>query len=481
MSTATANEEAKLHIAMFPWLAFGHMNPFLELAKLIAQKGHRISFISTPRNIDRLPKLAPNLFSLINFVKISLPRSDNLPEEAQATIDLPREQVPHLKNAHDRLQDSMAQFLESLKPDWVVYDFSAHWLPNIARSLGIPSVFFSIFTASCLTFTGPTLTDDDRNKPEDYIVPPYWVPFPSKIAYRLFEVLKIYDGLTGDDGSISVYRSFVEVLRGCDVVVVRTCSEFEPEWLNLLQDVHRKPVFPVGVLAPKVTDDNNEDNNEEWRSIKEWLDLQPKRSVVYIAFGTEAKLGQDELTEIAHGLELSGLPFFWVLRLHHDPMDSELKLPEGFEERSKGRGIVRTTWAPQLKILAHDSVGGFLSHSGWSSVVEALQFSTPLVLFTIANDQGLNCSLFVEKKIGYAIPRDEQDGSFTRQGVADSLRLVVVEEEGKCYRDKAKEMSELFGDKVRQENYVDKFVDHLITTRPPKEAEDYGKKVDENV
>ncbi|XP_015890579.3 UDP-glycosyltransferase 91A1-like [Ziziphus jujuba] len=445
-----AKEETKLHIAMFPWLAFGHMNPFLELAKLIAQKGHLISFISTPRNIDRLPKLPPNLSSQINFIRISLPRSENLPEEAQATIDLPREQVPYLKNAHDLLQDTMSQLLQSSKPDWVVYDFTAHWLSDIARNLGIRSVFFSIFTASCLSFMGPTLTPDDRNKPEDYTVAPYWVPFPSNIAYRMFEVKVIYDGITGDDGAMSTFRSFVEVLRGCDVVAVRTCSEFEPEWSNLLPDVHRKPVFPVGVLAPKPV--VNGDSNHDWGWIKKWLDSQPQRSVVYIAFGTEAKLRQDELTEIAHGLELSGLPFFWVLRLHHDPMDSELQLPEGFEERTKGRGIVCTTWAPQLNILAHDSVGGFLSHSGWSSVIEALQFSIPLVLFTIANDQGLNCSLFVDKKVGYPIPRDEYDGSFTRQGVADSLRLVVVEEEGKCYREKAQEMSKLFGDKVRQES-----------------------------
>lgn len=53
-----ANEvENKLHIVMFPWLAFGHIIPYLKLSKLIAQKGHKISFISTSRNIDRLPKL----------------------------------------------------------------------------------------------------------------------------------------------------------------------------------------------------------------------------------------------------------------------------------------------------------------------------------------------------------------------------------------------------------------------------------------
>jgi hypothetical protein len=117
-----------------------------------------------------------------------------------------------------------------------------------------------------------------------------------------------------------------------------------------------------------------------------------------------------------------------------------IELPEGFEERTKERGVVCTSWAPQLKILAHDSVGGFLTHSGWSSVVESLQFERPLILLTFYADQGINAKVLDEKKIGYLIPRNEQDGSFTRDSVAESLRLVIVEEEGKAYRDKAKEM-----------------------------------------
>ncbi|KAH0711392.1 hypothetical protein KY289_007351 [Solanum tuberosum] len=67
-----AENSKKLHIAVFPWLAFGHMIPYLELSKLIAQKGHKISFISTPRNIDRLPQLPPNLVPFLNFIKIPL-------------------------------------------------------------------------------------------------------------------------------------------------------------------------------------------------------------------------------------------------------------------------------------------------------------------------------------------------------------------------------------------------------------------------
>ena len=58
-----ANEE-KLHIAVFPWLAYGQVMPYFELSKFLAQKGHKVSFISAPKNIHRLP----NLLSLINLV-----------------------------------------------------------------------------------------------------------------------------------------------------------------------------------------------------------------------------------------------------------------------------------------------------------------------------------------------------------------------------------------------------------------------------
>ncbi|KAJ0092430.1 hypothetical protein Patl1_27080 [Pistacia atlantica] len=337
-------DNTKLRIAMFPWLAFGHMIPWLQLAKLIAQKGHEIIFISTPRNIDRLPKLSPNLASFIHFVKLPLPQVENLPEYAEATMDLHHDDVWYLKQAYDRLQEPMKHLLQSLSPDWIFYDFTAYWLPTIARQLGIPHGFFSIFNAAVLGYFGPpsaliNRADHDLNTPEDYT---------------------------------------------------------------------RQP--------------------------------------------NEAQPSQEELTEIAFGLELSGLPFFWVLKKRLGPADTKLiELPDGFEERTKRRGVVCTSWAPQLKILAHDSVGGFLSHSGWSSVVEALQFGRALVLLTSFADQGLIAKQLAEKKIGYVLPRKEGDGSFTRNSVAESLRLVVVEEEGKFYREKAMEMRGLFGDRGRQD------------------------------
>lgn len=468
--------DGKLHVAMFPWLAFGHMIPYLELAKLIAQKGHKISFISTPKNIDRLPKLPPHLTHLINFVKIPLPILDKLPENAEATIDVAYHEVKYLKIAYDALQQPITQFLQSSSPDWLFFDFAPYWLPTIASNLNIPTAFFIILNASFLGFAGPstvlTGTKDYRTKPEDFTVPPNWIPFKTTVAFKLFEVLSIFkDAVVGDEENVSDLYRLGTTIKACDIIAIKSCSEFEPEWFQLVQELHQKPVLPVGLLPVTVNNGGDGDNNDAWIAIKEWLDNQATGSVVYIAFGSEAELSQGQLTEIALGLELSGLPFFWVLRRRSGAADN-IQLPDGFEERTKGRGMVWTSWAPQPKILSHDSVGGFLTHSGWGSLVEGIQFGRGLILLTFLSDQGLNARVLEEKKLGYPIPRDERDGSFTRNSVAESLRLVMLDEAGQIYRDNVKKMSKLFGDRDRQDRYVDNLLGYLQGhRRPSKEVE----------
>ncbi|XP_019183026.1 PREDICTED: UDP-glycosyltransferase 91A1-like [Ipomoea nil] len=470
-----ADQDCKLHIVMFPWLAFGHMIPFLELTKLIAQKGHKVSFVSTPRNIDRLPKLPPSLASLINFVKLPLPPIPNLPENAEATIDLPYDDVKYLKKAHDGLREAMAKFLEEYRPDWVLFDFDAYWVPEVASEFGVSTAFFSIYIAALLGFIGPGPSDvkyEKRTTAEEFTVRPKWVRFDTPVAYRLHEVLRIFnDSVAGDEDNVSDLFRFQSSAERCDVLAVRSCSEFEPEWLNVLEEIHGKQVFPVGQLPTTGFDGGDDGTNESWNETKRWLDNQARRSVVYVAFGSEVKPSQLELTEIALGLELSGLPFFWVLRTKRGDTDSNsVQLPEGFEERTRNRGVVCTSWAPQLRILSHDSVGGFLTHSGWSSVVEAIQFEKPLVLLTFLSDQGINSRVIEEKKMGYPIPRDPRDGSFTRDSVANSVRLVVAEEDGRIYRDKIKEMKGLFCDKDRQDAYVERLLCHLRSHRNPQNS-----------
>ncbi|GLJ50000.1 hypothetical protein SUGI_1063600 [Cryptomeria japonica] len=79
---------------------------------------------------------------------------------------------------------------------------------------------------------------------------------------------------------------------------------------------------------------------------------------------------ENSLHELPLGLEASEQPFLWVLR--NDIADGKpAVLPEGFLERVKGRAMF-VNWAPQLKVLSHPSVGGFLTHNGWNSTMESM-------------------------------------------------------------------------------------------------------------
>lgn len=463
-----ARNEVKLHIVMFPWLAFGHIIPNLELAKLIAQKGHHVSFVSTPRNIQRLPKLSPTIAEFLKFVSLPLPKVENLPENVEATTDVPYDIVQYLKKAYDALEEPLTHFLESSKPDWLFYDFAPFWAGFVASKLSIKSAYYSIFTPPFLGFLGPPSVlmgiDPIRQKPENFTVPPPWVPFPTTVAYRYFEIMKISDSISDNDSGVSDTYRLGACPQNADIVVIRGCTDFEPEWFQVLENIYQKPVLPVGQLVN--TESENDEDNDTWRWIKEWLDKQARGSVVYVAFGSEAKPSQEEVTEIALGLEKSTLPFFWALRLQRGPWDPHvLQLPEGFEERTKERGVVCTTWAPQLKILGHVAVGGFLTHSGWTSVVEAVQNEKPLILLAFLADQGLNSRVLEEKKMGYSVPRDERDGSFTSDAVADSVRLVMFEEEGRIYREKIKEVKDFFVNAERQERYINILLDYLKSHR----------------
>ncbi|KAL8194004.1 hypothetical protein R6Q57_026246 [Mikania cordata] len=334
-------------VFVIEWLAFGHILPYLELSKFIAEKGHKVSFLSTTRNIQRLPA-ATHLSSLINLVELPLPRVQGLPQNAESTMDVHTDDVPYLKKAFDGLQQEVAGFLEEESPDWIIYDFAHYWLPPIAAGLGISRAFFSIFSAWTIAFLGSSLenminSSDGRTTAEDFMTPPKWFPFQSKVCLRKHEILSL---ISAETNGIPEICHMGMVLKGSDCMFIRRCYEFEPQWLTLLENLHHLLVVPVGLLPPRLT--HGDEKDDAWASIKEWLDGQQKGHVVYVALGSEAMVNKCRLAELALGLELSGLPFFWALRKPAG-VDS-VELPDGFFKRTHNRGVVWTRWAPQGKI-----------------------------------------------------------------------------------------------------------------------------------
>lgn len=133
-----------MHIVIFPWLAFGHLLPGLKLARRLASRGHRVSFVSTPRNLSRLP---PGLAPRVDLVPLPLPRVDGLPEGAESTNDVPYEKFGLHRKAFDGLAAPFAACAdgEESRPDWVLLDGFHHWAAAAAVDRKVaPGVLLSL-------------------------------------------------------------------------------------------------------------------------------------------------------------------------------------------------------------------------------------------------------------------------------------------------------------------------------------------------
>ncbi|KAG0449185.1 hypothetical protein HPP92_027429 [Vanilla planifolia] len=287
-------------------------------------------------------------------------------------------------------------------------------------------------------------------------------PFPTTVAFTPFEARQCFPILQ----MISKISARGQNNRG-NFMAVKTCREFEPEWLDLLGKILVGfPIVPVGFLPPSFDDD---EESQPWVRIAAWLDRKEPSSVLYAAFGSELKFTTEQIDEIASGLERSDVPFVWALR--------EGCLPDGFEERVGDRGIVVEGWVPQARILSHSSIGAFLNHGGPSGIVEGLMAGVALVVLPMQFEQGLNARLLSEKGLGaevfrdyedgsfsgeeiarkvrmVMVFRDYEDGSFSGEEIARKVRMVMVEKEGEGLRARARAGKEKFGNEEVQDRYV---------------------------
>ncbi|WVZ62328.1 hypothetical protein U9M48_012089 [Paspalum notatum var. saurae] len=508
MAGCKQEPSSPLHIVVFPWLAFGHIIPFLELSEQLAKRGHLVTFVSAHRNLAKLRPVLPEVRPRIRLLPLPLPRVDGLPDGAESTADVPPEKVELLKIAFDGLAAPFAAFLAEAcaageatreghgkKPDWIVIDFAQHWLPAIADehkarstlvlyhhlthhlvltsiSRGtsvhqVPCAVFLIFPAACVAFVGPKELNEahPRSAAEDFTVPPPWLPSPSVLAFRGHEAKWFAGAFQPNASGISDIARIWELTERCLLIVCRCSREVDGPLCPLLGDLFGKPVLPSGLLAPydaaaRAAADNDD---EESAGLMRWLEAQPARSVLYVAFGSEAPLTPEHVGALALGLEQAGVRFVWVLR---NPIGGERpSLPDGFERRVAERGVVRVGWVPQVRVLAHAAVGAFMTHAGWSSLMESFLFGHPLVMLPLFADQGLTARLMTERRVGLEVPWRDGGGSFGSEDVAATVRRVMVEEEGKVFMRNAKELQEVLWDTAKQEKYIDDLVEHLQMQR----------------
>lgn len=179
-----------------------------------------------------------------------------------------------------------------------------------------------------------------------------------------------------------------------------------------------------------------------------WLDKQDPNSVIYVSFGTTTSLTDEQIHELAIGLEESEQKFIWVLR-EADKGDifegndaRRAELPKGYEQRIQGKGMILRDWVPQLEILEHASTGGFMSHCGWNSCMESMSMGVAMAAWPMHSEQPRNAMLITDVlKIGTLV-RDweRRDELVTSLSVEKAVRRLMVSKEGDEMRMRAAEI-----------------------------------------
>lgn len=225
-----------------------------------------------------------------------------------------------------------------------------------------------------------------------------------------------------------------------------TCDGLEHPFINYLENQIGIPVWGVGPLLPdkywasiksitlihdlQIRNPNHLSNQSE-DQVKKWLDSKARGSVLYVAFGSELSPTNEELKQLASALEEIACPFIWVIQNRLNPSENEEKSERffGLDNKIGERGLIIQGWAPQLLILSHKSIGGFLSHCGWNSTMEAIGFGVPILARPIRGDQIYNAKLVVNYlKIGYlALPSGSPE--MEKMDLLNGIEKLISDEE----------------------------------------------------
>ncbi|XP_028753442.1 hydroquinone glucosyltransferase-like [Neltuma alba] len=431
-------------IAVVPSPGFSHLIPLLEFSKRLVHlhPDFHVTFI--------IPSLESPPSASIVYLQ-------NLPSNIQSIFLPPisKQDVPKDANIAFQIQLTVAKSLPSLQHELkslnskfhlaaIVADPFAIEVLSFAKELNTLFFIYSYSAASTLSFCLclPTLHDEISGEFGD-------VPDPIQIP----GCVPLYGGDFPDpvqNRSSEAYTMFLQqskTLLSVDGILVNSFTEMEERAARALTQKGNgyPPVYPIGPITQ--TGSNCEEKGSE---CLKWLENQPPSSVLYVSFGSGGTLSQDQINELAFGLEHSGKKFLWVLRVpsnlvnaaylgstNENPLDF---LPEGFLKRTREQGFVIPSWVPQVSILSHGSVGGFLSHCGWNSTLESVQKGVPLMAWPLFVEQKMNAALLTDGLNVALRPKVNENGIVEREEIAKLAESLMEGEEGKEIRKRMKDL-----------------------------------------
>ncbi|XP_074268487.1 UDP-glycosyltransferase 87A1-like [Silene latifolia] len=405
------------HVVAVPYPGRGHINPMLNLCKLLLLTKPNdliITFVVTEEwlgflTADSEPPPPPNLrYSAVPQV---------IPSELGRAADFPA----FLEAVLTKLEDPFERLLDQLQPpaSIIIYDSYLTWAVSVGNRRNIPvAAFFTMSASFATVFVHFDLlvkhgqfsldVSERGNEVVDYI--------PGLPPTTIADMPTIYHG-----NGKKVYHRVLEsisALKNAQYVVFSSIYEFEGPVLDCLKAKLGIPVYHIGPMIPyfNLKQDTMIDNNSYFR----WLDLQPRHSVLYISQGSFLSVSSAQTKEFVEGVKESGIRFLWVTR------GDNSQFKDGV-----GKTGLLVPWCDQLKVLCHPSIGGFWTHCGWNSTSEGIYAGVPMLTCPIFWDQIPNSKLIVnDLKIGWRVLKNGvvPEKVLTRQEVATLVRKFMDSE-----------------------------------------------------
>lgn len=427
----------------------GHLIPLVELAKrLVHQHSFNVDFfVPTDGAPSKAQKaVIESLPSAITSVFLPPVDLTDLPEgtSIETTIDLT------VARSLPSLREGLRSLCSETRVVALVVDLFGTEAFDVAREFDISSYIFFPSTAMALSlfFYLPKLDEMVSCEYRELKEP---VKIPGCIPVQGKDLL---DPL--QDRKSSAYNVLLRHTKRyglADGILLNSFKELEGGPIKALQGRGQPgipPIYPVGPLVNMGSGSGKIQGSE----CLEWLDDQPHGSVLYVSFGSGGTLSYEQINELALGLEMSEQRFLWVARSPNnkvanatffsvdnlkDPLDF---LPKGFLDRTKGRGLVVPSWAPQAQVLRHSSTAGFLTHCGWNSTLESVVNGVPLIAWPLYAEQKMNAAMLTEGIKVALRPRASENGIIGREEIANVLRGLMEGEDGKKIRNRMKNLKE---------------------------------------
>nr|AFK79034.1 glycosyltransferase UGT2 [Bupleurum chinense] len=446
-----------VEVFFFPFMAHGHMIPILDMAKLFASHGVHSTIISTPLNAPSFAKGVEKSNDDLGFrmtIKIvEFPKVSGLPEDCENADQVTSPAMVSLfSRATMMLKEQIEQLLGEYRPDCLVADMFFPWAIDSAAKFDVPTLVFlgTSFFASCAS-EQVSLHEPFKNlkdESDEFIIP----NLPHTVKLCLGQIPPYQQEQEKNTDIAKILIAAREFEMRSNGVIVNSFYELEPDYADHYRIVLNRRAWHIGPLSLCNTTFEEKTQRGKLSTANgdeclKWLDSKSPDSVLYICFGCISKFPSHQLHEIAMGLEASGQQFIWVVRKSDEK--SEDWMPEGFEERMKGKGLIIRGWAPQVLILDHEAIGGFVTHCGWNSTLEGISAGVPMVTWPSFAEQFYNEKLITDVlRVGVSVGVKKWvilsgNGNIKRDAVESAVRSIMVGEEAEERRKRCKKLKEM--------------------------------------